>query len=307
MHFPICRFKDLDPNLKVEWLIPYVLPRNSLIALTGHPEAGKSFLALDWALCLAAGRPWLDLPATKGKTLYVFSEGESGYRQRCDSWAETFEELPDDAYCLPTVLDLTGKDDVKHLLKDIDELDLAPNLIIIDTLAQNFGEGDENKTDSMNAFLRNCRALRQAFPGSSILIVHHLGKQADKGSRGSSAFRAALDLEMLLTDDHELLCKKWKEGPKFIPFKLRLKITGDSCIIEPKEGRKDALNTEDRVMAALENSCKKTLDALSTEDWRREAAVVSVPSRTFYEAKKRLESKGKVRKNGKGWWPSCEP
>lgn len=67
-----------------------------------------------------------------------------------------------------------------------------PQLIVVDTLARNFGEGDENNTADMNAFVAAMDDLRSRYPGSTVLVVHHTG-HAEKGrSRGSMAFKGAL-------------------------------------------------------------------------------------------------------------------
>ena len=48
-------------------------------------------------------------------------------------------------------------------------------MIVIDTLARNFGAGNENSTEDMNRFVASIdRYLREEF-GSAILLVHHTG------------------------------------------------------------------------------------------------------------------------------------
>ena len=40
------------------WLVDDVLPDNSLATMYGQPSGGKTFAALDMALCVATGRSW---------------------------------------------------------------------------------------------------------------------------------------------------------------------------------------------------------------------------------------------------------
>ena len=49
--------------------------------------------------------------------------------------------------------------------------DAHPVLIVIDTLARNFG-GDENSSADMGAFVRNVDQLRAKW-GATTLVVHH--------------------------------------------------------------------------------------------------------------------------------------
>jgi hypothetical protein len=56
---PIQSVGELDPR-PVEWLWPGRLALGRLALLEGDPGLGKSFIALDLAARLSAGRPWPD-------------------------------------------------------------------------------------------------------------------------------------------------------------------------------------------------------------------------------------------------------
>ena len=71
-------------------------------------------------------------------------------------------------------------------------------LVVIDTLSRHFGGKDENQTSEMSQFVSALDNMRQEF-GVTVLLVHHTGKDANKGPRGSNALRAALDNEILVT------------------------------------------------------------------------------------------------------------
>jgi hypothetical protein len=45
--------------------------------------------------------------------------------------------------------------------------------------------------------VENCQSIMNA-TGATVVLVHHIGKQADKGARGSSALPAACDTEIIL-------------------------------------------------------------------------------------------------------------
>ena len=60
-----------------------------------------------------------------------------------------------------------------------------PRLIVIDPLARNFSPGHENDQGDMNKFVQGCDPLVAAFPGATVLVVHHPGKDRRRGARGS--------------------------------------------------------------------------------------------------------------------------
>jgi hypothetical protein len=78
--------KDIKELPPYEWLVEGVIPRHGLSCLYGPPGVGKSFLALDLALRIGCGLPWLNRPAKEGHVGYVFGEGEHGLKQRLAAW-----------------------------------------------------------------------------------------------------------------------------------------------------------------------------------------------------------------------------
>jgi hypothetical protein len=80
--------KSLDSLPDPQPVIDGVLYLDSLAWLHGKPGHGKSFVALDWAACVAAGLPWQGCETRQGTVLYVIAEGVSGLRQRVRAWEE---------------------------------------------------------------------------------------------------------------------------------------------------------------------------------------------------------------------------
>jgi len=70
-----------------------------------------------------------------------------------------------------------------------------PALIIIDTLARNFGAGDENNTKEMSELIVAIDDLKARFPGCSVMIVHHSGHADKQRACGAMALKGALDCE----------------------------------------------------------------------------------------------------------------
>ena len=85
----------------------------------------------------------------------------------------------------------------RELLKVIDQQPARPALIVIDTLARNMGEGDENTARDMGAFVQSRDGFCEDW--AHVMIIHHSGKDTTRGARGSGSLRAAVDTEIQLT------------------------------------------------------------------------------------------------------------
>lgn len=62
------RLKDvIQPPPPREWVVDGILSRSSLNLLVGNPGSKKTYMAVDLALCVAMGKPWLGCPiGTRG-------------------------------------------------------------------------------------------------------------------------------------------------------------------------------------------------------------------------------------------------
>lgn len=67
-------------------LIDNTLDRRTIALLSGYWGTGKSFIALDWACCIATGKAWQGRAARQGKALYVAAEGAYGLDRRVTAW-----------------------------------------------------------------------------------------------------------------------------------------------------------------------------------------------------------------------------
>ncbi|NDC76166.1 hypothetical protein EBZ70_13055, partial [bacterium] len=90
----------------------------------------------------------------------------------------------------------------------------------------NFGAGDPDKTQDMTAFVGGLDALRLKF-STTVLVVHHSGKDAAKGARNSSVLRAAVDVEIRAEREEKaqrvkLINTKQKDGEEFRDMWLTL-------------------------------------------------------------------------------------
>lgn len=213
-----------------EWLIKGIVETDSLTVIHGNPGEGKSFLVMDLSACVATGTDWHSRRVKKGAVFYIAGEGQSGIARRFKGWElHNSVELTDAslAICtIPVTLDDAAtadrvRDSIEAMAREFNE---SPVLIVVDTLARTFG-GDENSTRDMGRFIRVMDEIRQQWK-ATVIIVHHTGKDASRGARGSSSLKAAVDTEYNVTmdDTKTIVFKplKMKEGELASPMAFSL-------------------------------------------------------------------------------------
>lgn len=196
----ILSFQELLDLRPAPFLVQDVLRRGELIALYAAPSAGKTFVAIDLALCIVTGREWQGHRTRCGSVLYVAAEGASGLGVRARAWVQEYPEglaaLQASFHVLPEAVSILDDAVFERLVEAINDLAERPVLIVIDTLARVMEGGDENKANDMGRFIARCDALRSLI-GSAVLVVHHTTR-GSKLERGSSALRGACDVMFLL-------------------------------------------------------------------------------------------------------------
>jgi hypothetical protein len=219
---------DIENLPPPSWLIGTVLTENGLSVLWGRSGAMKSFVALDMALCVATGADWHGHTVKHGMVVYVAAEGSHGLGRRAVGWRRTRgKDLAKPSFKLiPHAVALTS-DDLDAMVQTILQLATRPSLIVIDTLARTFGQGDENKQADMNAYVGAADRLRES-TGAHVMIIHHSGVHEDKRERGSNVLRGAADtvIKVARKDDKLDIINqgpegKQKDAEEFPTVKLR--------------------------------------------------------------------------------------
>src|SRR5690606_13091125 len=150
------------------------------------------------------------------------------------------------------------------------------SLIVIDTLARSIVGVDENSAKDMGGVIKHLDQLRRA-TGSTILLVHHTGKDASAGARGSSALRAAMDTELEVTAAGQLMTlkvKKQREAAAAAPMRLTRVEVSDSCVLVPAGSVKDDDNLSDGALAVLEVLREVSgPDGISGTKWQTAAGI----------------------------------
>ncbi|MEH6725985.1 MAG: helicase RepA family protein [Hyphomicrobiales bacterium] len=199
---------DITITSGAEWLIEDILPSKGLAAIYGPPGCGKSFLALDVAMHIATGTQWFDKDTQLGGVIYVAAEAGAGMRKRIAACrlGRGFDDVNVPLALVTVPPNLGAKKDgneTAKLVSDIklqwQDIDAPIRLIVIDTLARAMFGADENSASDMGAFVSNAGLIADQFD-CLVIVVHHAGKDADRGMRGSSALHGACDAEWQVRD-----------------------------------------------------------------------------------------------------------
>lgn len=320
------------------WVVKLYFDSGSFLMIFGPPGSMKSFLAIDMGLCIASGADWHGhLIRHQGPVFYIAGEGFAGLNRRVKAWADhhgvDLLEVPFFVSNRPA--QFLEDESVSEIVSAVDELREAhgePVLIIIDTLARNFGPGDENKTQDMTKFIKAIDEKLRSRYLCAVAVIHHTGLGEDNRGRGSSALRAALDWEYSLKKAIDgkivLTCTKSKdhEEPPTLVFKPeKVIIAGWN---DPEDGTEATSCVLHRVRSAAESLVAKlntdktgdrksvfdTLSAIggrvSIDDWRQavydsnklKQKAQESRSKAFKRSVEYLEREGLVETEDNYWW-----
>lgn len=194
---------DLVSDIKpIEWLVRDFFERDSIALIYGAPGSGKSFFAVDIAASIAMGNAWFGRKVHQGPVFYIAGEGHNGLARRFKAW-EVSRETPIARGCIyksAGALSILDEEAVLAMVHIIEEMSQPPKAVFIDTLARNFGAGDENSTEDMSRFIAHIdKHIRNRW-SCLVVIVHHSGHNMER-ARGSSALKAAVDAECEVAKD----------------------------------------------------------------------------------------------------------
>lgn len=229
--FKLVRFADLEAT-EPDYLIDGMIERGTMALIFGDPAAGKSFLAIDLAACVATGSGFHGRDTQLGAVIYIAGEGHGGLARRRMAWEAargfTLKSKGAPFFTSTVAGDFMDSATTETVIAEITAVARAegpPALIVIDTLARNFGSGDENSTADMNRFVAAIDRVKDQWPGCTALIVHHTGHGNKQRSRGSMALMGAVDAEYRVEKDGMTMTvtnTKMKDGPPPEPMAFDL-------------------------------------------------------------------------------------
>lgn len=210
-----------------QWIVPQYLMKRKVTGLIGAPEAGKSGLALKWAISLALDLPFGDfvplplpgdMPRPRRVLILNAEDDEEEQQRRISSMiretgcpisalagnlirvgpdkaaAKLFQPAPDNGeVCITTAFEDLRDYISKH---DVD-------VLILDPLIELMGGLDENSNSVMGQVFAQLRGLAEECD-IAVLVVHHTKKGIAvpgnlEAARGGSALGGSIRIGLTLT------------------------------------------------------------------------------------------------------------
>jgi hypothetical protein len=214
--FKLVKIKDIIDNpVNIQWTIRHVIEQNGVSLIYGQYGCGKSFVAFDMAYCVAAGRNWHSRKTIQSPVVVLAGEGHSGIGDRFNALHRHYGgAFPEQLYLSVISASLTDNTNAQWVMESVNEVCPHAGLVIIDTLNRNFGVGDENSTKDMTQFISNVDLIFRN-TGKTVIIVHHSGKDDNKGARGSIVLPGSVEAEIKVSsvkDNVTVSFKKQKNG-----------------------------------------------------------------------------------------------
>ena len=211
---------------EVDWMPGKFMEHGQQVAIVGGGKVGKSLLVQDWIRCIVSGSRFLsDEPHEPMRVLYF--DRENNLRDvvtRMQSLGATPSDLALLDYRLfPQFAGALDQSDIaaSELLGIVD--DAKPGLVVFDTVSR-FIAGKENDSDTWLALYRRVHTpLKER--GIAGVRLDHMGKDEERGSRGSSAKAQDVDHVWELVRLDERAARDEESGTEVVTTDLRMRRT----------------------------------------------------------------------------------
>jgi hypothetical protein len=315
--FPLLGDLEVENMKPSTGILGDILYANSIALLYAKSGRWKSFLALAMGYAIAIGGTLFGRQAIKGPVLYIAAEGAGNIGKRLGALRRQHEikgDIP--FYLLARGINLLDATQTQELIADSEaQMPSTPAIVFIDTVARSMPGGDENVAKDVNTLFDAAQRIKDAW-GCCVVLVHHDGKETNRGARGSSALYANADTVLRISGAEDktviipgeilkLECEKPKDDTPFdpIPFTTQLMKwatddgeTRSSLIILPASAHAEMTTLNPNQQRCLDTLFATQPDGITTTDWLRYSGI---PRQSFYDARKWLDDRGFVRKDYK--------
>lgn len=196
-----------DPS----WLVPAILPDAATVLLIGAKGSFKSFIAQELLLAVASGVDTFGTrPLRTGPAFYGAHEGRNAIKKpRKQAWKLAHDcldtKLPFFVMRAPQIKSEEQCNEFREQIRvRLCQQSHRISGIVLDTVAKCMVGLNENDAGDCGLFIAFCDSLRDEFE-CPVIALHHYGKDATRGGRGSSALPAGFDT-VISVDRHE---KSW--------------------------------------------------------------------------------------------------
>jgi len=224
---------------RTPWLLRPYLERDAVAMLYGDYGTMKSFVVLDWSLRVALGMPALGFnwPAQKAPVLLVSAEGRS-MPHRLRAWCLlNFPHVPfsqvlaeSALHCIEHSVNLSDAACAHALVDRVNDLNIAPQLIVLDTMTKNSDGLVEQSTADAGAYLAVVDHVLRGEYRCGVVLTHHVGHAEKDRIRGPIILAANTDTLIQLANPGQvelaatLTVERQKDSAPPPPQKIRARI-----------------------------------------------------------------------------------
>lgn len=209
--------EDQDTLPEPEWLIPNFLTTRSIGMVFGPSMTFKSFLGVDIGMTMASGIEAWGMPAQPGRAV-IYAAGEGPHaiaRKRRPAWRLVRGvDGPVPFYLVGQMPVAVAQETIDEFIAEVKAKGVKPALVIIDTLARFMGGLDESSAKDCMVATAALERIKDQLQ-CSVLVLHHTGKDVNRGARGSQALLGNFDAQ------HEIVRAEGTTGVAVWPRKQK--------------------------------------------------------------------------------------
>ena len=254
---------ELENLPKLNWLIKDILIDGGIATIYGESGSTKSFLAIDLAMHLATGSEWFGLEVNRGiPIIYTALEGFRGVVKRIKGWCKKNDISPSNIFIDHDSLLLGEQGSVESFINYYKACNFNRGMIIIDTFNMACPNIEENSAKEMSGVITKAKLIAEKL-NSTVLIIHHSGKDESRGMRGSSSLKASMDTIIYVKQDSNGNCEWSLEKSKDSECGIRYGYRLETIEVE-MNGEVETTCTLDKLGEMLEKKKKAKLTPKQT-------------------------------------------
>jgi hypothetical protein len=254
---------ELENLPKLNWLIKDILVDGGIATIYGESGSTKSFLAIDLAMHLATGSEWFGLEVNRGiPIIYTALEGFRGVVKRIKGWCKKNNISPSNIFIDHDSLLLGEQGSVESFINYYKANNFHKGMIIIDTFNMACPNIEENSAKEMSGVITKAKLIAEKL-NSTVLIIHHSGKDESRGMRGSSSLKASMDTIIYVKQDSNGNCEWSLEKSKDSECGIRFAYRLETIEVE-MNGEVETTCTLDKLGEMLEKKKKANLTPKQT-------------------------------------------
>lgn len=226
-HLTLSQGLELPPS---DYLVYGAIERDDLGMIYGDAAAGKTYLSIDLAVCLATGSPWMNRWQIKEprKVLYFISEGRKAFFRRILAAVngmglrgydvkKVYQLVDENFIIVPEVPQFFQNNAERHFTHYLDlwqEMESPQvDIFFIDTIRRASVGGNENAQQDVSIVIDGINRMQQKM-GSAACFIHHSNKSG--GYSGSTVYRGNIDfqfrVEGVYREPRKLTIDKIRDG-----------------------------------------------------------------------------------------------